>query len=328
MAKITVLGPGGWGIALALTAAANGNEVTLWSAFSKEAESLSKTRCNPKLLDGITIPQEINITDDISCVNGADIVIMAVPSFAVRETAKKLVGMNFGIIANASKGIESPSGKRMSEVILSCLPNARVVSLSGPTHAEEVARKIPTTIVAASRDSDAAILVQNALGNSFFRVYTNDDIIGAEIGGALKNVIAVAAGVIDGIGCGDNTKAALVTRGISEITRLGIAMGAAESTFLGLTGIGDLVVTCTSPHSRNHRYGELLGKGADTKEALEKVGTVEGYFAAAAAIELSKKYNVELPICEQCYEIMYNGADCKKALDILMTRPLKNESEK
>ena len=285
MAKITVLGPGGWGISLALTAAANGNEVTLWSAFSKEAESLSKTRCNPKLLDGITIPQEINITDDISCVNEADIVIMAVPSFAVRETAKKLVGMNFGIIANASKGIESPSGKRMSEVILSCLPNARVVSLSGPTHAEEVARKIPTTIVAASRDTDAALLVQNALGNSFFRVYTNDDIIGAEIGGALKNVIAVAAGVIDGIGCGDNTKAALVTRGISEITRLGIAMGAAESTFLGLTGIGDLVVTCTSPHSRNHRYGELLGKGADTKEALERVGTVEGYFAAAAARE-------------------------------------------
>lgn len=328
MAKITVLGPGGWGIALALTAAANGNEVTLWSAFSKEAESLSKTRCNPKLIDGITIPQEINITDDISCANGADIVIMAVPSFAVRETAKKLVGINFGIIANASKGIESPSGKRMSEVILSCLPNARVVSLSGPTHAEEVARKIPTTIVAASRDSDAAILVQNALGNSFFRVYTNDDIIGAEIGGALKNVIAVAAGVIDGIGCGDNTKAALVTRGISEITRLGVAMGAYERTFLGLTGIGDLVVTCTSPHSRNHRYGELLGKGTDIKEALERVGTVEGYFAAAAAMELSKKYNVELPICEQCYEIMYNGADCKKALDILMTRPLKNESEK
>lgn len=328
MAKITVLGPGGWGIALALTANANGNDVTLWSAFSSEVEMLCKNRCNNKLLDGITIPDEINITDDISRANGSDIVIMAVPSFAVRETAKKLVGINFGIIANASKGIESPSGKRMSEVILSCLPNVRVVSLSGPTHAEEVSRKIPTTIVAASEDIDAAVLVQNALGNSFFRVYTNDDIIGAEIGGALKNVIAVASGIIDGIGCGDNTKAALVTRGISEITRLGVAMGANESTFLGLTGIGDLVVTCTSSHSRNHRYGELLGKGVDTKEALERVGTVEGYHAALAAMELSKKYRVELPICEQCYEIMYNGEDCKKALDILMNRPLKSESEK
>ena len=328
MAKITVLGSGGWGIALALTACYKGNEVSLWSAFSSEVQMLREKRCNNKLLHGITIPDEINITDDIMSVNGADIVIMAVPSFAVRETAKKLENMSFGIIANASKGIESPSGKRMSEVIGSCLKDARVVSLSGPTHAEEVARKIPTTIVAASEDTEAAVIVQNALGNNFFRVYTNDDIIGAEIGGALKNVIAVASGVIDGIGCGDNTKAALVTRGISEITRLGVAMGADSSTFLGLTGIGDLVVTCTSPHSRNHRYGELLGMGVGTREALEMVGTVEGYHAAAAAMELSKKYGVELPICEQCYEIMYNGADCKKALDILMNRPLKNESEK
>lgn len=328
MADITVLGSGGWGIALALTAFGNGNKVNLWSAFDSEVQMLLKTGSNEKLLPGIVIPKEITITDDISCVNGANIVIMAVPSFAVRETSKKLVGMNFDIIANASKGIESPTGKRMSEVILSCLPKARVVSLSGPTHAEEVARKIPTTIVAASGDAEAAILVQKALGNSFFRVYTNNDIIGAEIGGALKNVIAVAAGVIDGIGCGDNTKAALITRGISEITRLGVAMGAAESTFLGLTGIGDLVVTCTSPHSRNHRYGKLLGKGTNAKTALETVGTVEGYYAAAAAMELSQKYAVELPICQQCYEIMYNGADPKKALDILMTRPLKNESEK
>lgn len=328
MAKIIVLGSGGWGIALALTAHSNGNDVTIWSAFEQEVEMLKKERSNPKLLAGIVIPQEIDITGDISRVNGADIVIMAVPSFAVRETAGKLKDLNFGIIANASKGIESPSGNRMSEVILSCMPNARVVSLSGPTHAEEVARKIPTTIVAASSDEEAALYVQASLGNNHFRVYTNDDIIGAEIGGALKNVIAVAAGVIDGIGCGDNTKAALVTRGISEITRLGTAMGASESTFLGLTGIGDLVVTCTSPHSRNHRYGELLGKGMDAKTALETVGTVEGYYAANAAMQLAKKYNVELPICEQCYEIMYNGADCKKALELLMSRPLKNESEK
>ncbi|MBR5452178.1 MAG: NAD(P)-dependent glycerol-3-phosphate dehydrogenase [Clostridia bacterium] len=328
MAKITVLGAGGWGIALALVANANKNDVTIWSAFKSEADALKTNRCNPKLLDGVMIPQEINITDDISSANGSDVVIMAVPSFAVRETAKKLKDINFGIIANASKGIESPSGKRMSEVILSCLPDANVVSLSGPTHAEEVARKIPTTIVAASKETEAAVLVQNALGNPYFRVYTNDDIIGAEIGGALKNVIAVAAGIIDGIGCGDNTKAALVTRGISEITRLGTAMGANESTFLGLTGIGDLVVTCTSPHSRNNRYGKLLGGGMDAKTALETVGTVEGYYAANAAMELSKKYSVELPICEQCYKIMYNGATPEKALELLMTRPFKNESEK
>lgn len=327
MAKITVLGPGGWGIALALTAHKNGNDVILWTAFQKEADELSKTRESKRLLPDVRIPDEILITTDIESAQGSDIVIMAVPSFAVRETALKLKDINFGVIANASKGIEAKSGLRMSEVVLSCIPNATVVALSGPTHAEEVARNIPTTIVAASPCEKAAIAVQNALGNSFFRVYTNDDIIGAELGGAFKNVIAVAAGVIDGIGCGDNTKAALVTRGISEITRLGVALGAKSSTFLGLTGIGDLVVTCTSVHSRNHRYGELVGKGMSTQEALETVGTVEGYFAAAAAMELSKKYSIELPICQQCYEIMYNGVDPKLALDILMTRPQKSESE-
>lgn len=327
MAKITVLGPGGWGIALALTAHKNGNDVILWTAFQKEADELSETRESKRLLPDVRIPDEILITTDIESAQGSDIVIMAVPSFAVRETALKLKDINFGVIANASKGIEAKSGLRMSEVVLSCIPNATVVALSGPTHAEEVARNIPTTIVAASPCNEAAVAVQNALGNNHFRVYTNDDIIGAELGGAFKNVIAVASGIIDGIGCGDNTKAALVTRGISEITRLGVALGAKSSTFLGLTGIGDLVVTCTSVHSRNHRYGELVGKGMSTQEALETVGTVEGYFAAAAAMELSKKYSIELPICQQCYEIMYNGVDPKLALDILMTRPQKSESE-
>ncbi len=326
MTKITILGCGGWGMALAITAFSNGNDVTLWSCFPEEAASLNKTRQNEKLLSGITLPNGIRITSDINEANGSDIIITAVPSFALCETAKRLRNIDFGCLANATKGIDAKTSKRLSVILGETMPSKEIVVLSGPTHAEEVARGIPTAIVAASENESAAEYVQKALSNATFRVYTNKDVIGSELGGAMKNVIAVAAGIIDGLGYGDNTKAALITRGVSEITKLGVAMGADYITFLGLAGIGDLVVTCTSPHSRNHRFGELLGKGVSPEEAKEIVGTVEGYYAAAAAVKLAREQNIEMPICETCYEIIYNGADCKTSLDILMTRPLKSES--
>lgn len=327
MSKIAFLGCGGWAMALSLAAHDSGNTVTMWSLFEKEAEELNKTRANNRLLSGVTLPKEILVTSDITKINGADITVIAVPSFAVRETAKRLKNIDCGIVVNVSKGLEADSSLRLSEVIKEELPQKEIVVFSGPTHAEEVARRVPSTIVASSENLSAAEKVQAAFNNDYLRVYTNDDIIGAELGGAFKNVIAVAAGIIDGLGCGDNTKAALITRGLAEITRLGVTLGAKPTTFLGLTGIGDLVVTCTSHHSRNHQFGLLVGKGMNPQKALAQVGTVEGYYAAAAAVKIAQEKNIEMPICEQCYEIMYNGADCEKALNILMNRPSKPEGE-
>lgn len=327
MSNISVLGCGGWGMALAVTALKAGNSVKMWTCFKEEAEQLGNTRKNDKLLPGITLPQDIYVTDNLPELDGADMTILAVPSFAIRETASSIRSTDHGIIVNVAKGLEKGSDLRLSQVITSELPSARVVTLSGPTHAEEVARGIPSTIVASSTDMTAASEVQSALSCDSLRIYTNDDVVGAELGGAFKNVIAVAAGIIDGLGCGDNTKAALVTRGLAEITRLGVAMGARPTTFLGLTGLGDLVVTCTSEHSRNRRYGRLVGSGKDPREALSEVGTVEGYYAAAAAVDVAEKLGVKMPISRECYEIMYNNADCREALKILMNRPKKAESE-
>lgn len=326
MPKISVLGSGGWGIALAISAFNNGNDVTLWSPFGEEVSLLLEKRTNEKLLKDIRIPDGVKITDDISCVKGDTLTIIATPSIAVREVCERLKNQSdFGIIVNVSKGFEKGSLKRLSEVINEVLPASPVVALTGPSHAEEVARGIPTSIVAASNSLPAAEAVQNIMSSDCLRIYTSGDIIGAELGGALKNVIAVAAGFCDGFGLGDNTKAAMITRGLAEMSRLGICMGAKEYTFAGLTGIGDLVVTCTSKHSRNNRFGFKVGSGIPVKQALEEVGTVEGYYAAQMAHELALKYNVELPIINECYKVLYENRDVNEIVPSLMARPNRSE---
>ena len=324
MSKISVLGAGGWGIALAVSLS-DRHEVLIWSPFEEEVLLLKEKRTNEKLLKGVFIPENIKITSNIEDVNGSDISVIATPSFAVRETAKRLKGIDQGIITIVSKGFEKESLLRLSEVVKAEKPEASVVSLSGPSHAEEVAKKIPTMLTAASEDRASALAVQSAFSNEYLRVYTANDIIGVELGGALKNVIAVAAGVCDGMGLGDNSKAALITRGLREMTRLGVKMGAKRETFAGLTGMGDLIVTCTSAHSRNNRFGFLVGSGTSVKEALQSVGTVEGYYAADMAKKLATRYNVSMPICELCYQTMYEGMSIEDSVKDLMTRPFRDE---
>lgn len=325
--KISVLGSGGWGLALAMVAYRNGHDVLVWSLFEKEINELKINRENKKLLPGIKIPEEIKLTSVISDIENSDITVIAVPSLAVRNIAKQVAGVkNTGIIVNVAKGIEEESLKRLSEVILEEI-NAPIVVLSGPSHAEEVARQIPTSVVSSSRNMEATAKVIEAFSNESLRIYNNDDILGVELGGALKNVIAVAAGFCDGMGLGDNTKAALITRGLIEISRLGVAMGAKERTFSGLTGLGDLIVTCTSTHSRNHRFGEMVGKGTDVKTALETVGTVEGYYATKLAFSLAEKFGVNMPIINECYNVLYKNETVSKVVKNLMLRPQKDEYE-
>lgn len=326
MAKITVLGSGGWGIALAINAYECGHDVTLWSAFEEEVALLNEKHTNEKLLKGIILPEDMKITTDISCAEGSLITIIAVPSVAVRSVAEKLSAVkDHGIIVNVAKGFEKGSLKRLSEVISEVLPNDIVAVLSGPSHAEEVARKIPTAVSVASKSPSAASVVQDVLSNEFFRIYTSSDLVGTELGGALKNVIAICAGICDGLSLGDNTKAALITRGLAEMAQLGICLGAKERTFAGLTGIGDLVVTCTSRHSRNNRFGFKVGSGVPVDQALEEVGTVEGYYAAEMAHELGEKCSANLPIIECCYEILYEGRPVDTVVRDLMLRPKKSE---
>lgn len=326
MAKVTILGSGGWGTALAISAFYCGHTVTLWSPFEQEVTELLKNRENIKLLPGILIPDDILITSDINCASGSLITIIACPSIAVRSVAKQLsfVG-NHGIVVNVAKGFEKDSLKRLSEVISEELPNDKICVLSGPSHAEEVARMIPTSLAAASKSFTAASIVQDVLSSEHLRIYTANDIVGVELGGALKNVIAVCAGISDGLGLGDNTKAALITRGLSEMANLGVCMGADERTFMGLTGIGDLVVTCTSQHSRNNRFGNKVGSGVAVAKALADVGTVEGYYATLMAYQLGKKYGVELPIINSCYEVLYEDYQPDLAVKELMTRPKGKE---
>lgn len=326
MVKVSVLGSGGWGIALALCAYNNGCKVTLWSPFEDEVEMLKTKRTNEKLLKDVFIPEDIEITSDLSVVEGDTITIIAVPSTAVRSVAQQLKQYkNFGIIVNVSKGFEKESLKRLSEVVSEELPESPVVALTGPSHAEEVARKMPTSIVAASNSLAAAQVVQGIMKSEYLKIYTSGDIIGAELGGALKNIIAIAAGICGGLGLGDNTRAALITRGMAEMARLGVCMGAKGYTFTGLTGIGDLIVTCMSDHSRNNRFGKKLGQGVSVKDALQQVGTVEGYYAAEMAHKLSLKYGIELPIISECYAVLYEGKDIKQALSDLMRRPGRSE---
>lgn len=328
MAKITVLGSGGWGIALAITAYNCGNEVTLWTPFEDEAKCLLETRASEKLLKGVTIPDEIGVSTDINVAEGSDITIIATPSFAVAETADKLSKVNdFGIVVNVAKGLEDGTGRRLSELLSSKLNGAKIVVLSGPSHAEEVSRGEPTSLVAASTDFEAARFVQETLMCETLRIYTGSDLVGVELGGAFKNIIAVASGMGDGLSLGDNPKAALITRGLAEIARLGATLGAKLETFTGLTGLGDLIVTCTSVHSRNYRFGKLVGKGVSVDEALKIVGTVEGYHAAKVAYELAKAKQVEMPIIEGVYAVLYKGFRVEDMVKSLMTRPGKAEHE-
>lgn len=327
MGKISVLGCG-WGTALSLAAHRNHHDVIMWSPFEEEVRLLNEKREHEKLLPGVKIPEDIKITTDLGAIDGSDFTIIAVPSNVIRQTAAKLKTIkNTGIIVNASKGIKEGSLLRLSQVISQELPDRKVAVLSGPSHAEEVARNIPTTVVTASEDIEVAKRVQQALMHKTLRIYTNQDVVGVELGGALKNVIAVSAGICDGLGLGDNTRAALITRGLTEIARLGVKMGAMNQTFAGLTGLGDLVVTCTSKHSRNRRFGILVGQSVPVNEALKQVGTVEGYYATKTAWQLSRRYDVEMPITHQCYKILYENLPVKEVVYNLMLRPGKHELE-
>lgn len=329
MANITVLGAGGFGTALAVMSEKIGHNVTLWSLFEDEITAIKKDGENKKLLPDIKVNENVKLTTDINCVAQADIVIFAVPSFAIRETAKKIrpIILRKTIVANVAKGFEPKSNKLLSTVLKEELEFNPVVILTGPSHAEEVAKETPTSILCVSEDMSAAKEVQTQLMTNFLRIYLSKDLLGAQLGGALKNVIALAAGICDGLNFGDNAKAALITRGIAEISRLGQAMGADKETFSGLSGIGDLIVTCTSMHSRNRRMGILVGSGKNAKTALEQVGmTVEGYYACEIAYTLKDEYNVEMPIVTAVYDILFNN---KNAYDVaigLMQRPGTSEN--
>lgn len=331
--KTTVLGAGSWGIALSLVLDHNGHQVKLWEFRPDAAERLQKTRDAKEFLPGIILPPSIQVINDfqLACAD-ADILIIAVPSHVVRSVGERLNQIHFNnppVLINVAKGIENETLMRMSEVLQQTIAWANptnIVTLSGPSHAEEVSRKIPTAIVSASKNMAAAELVQQTFMNEFFRVYTNSDIVGVELGGALKNIIAIAAGICDGAGFGDNTKAALQPRGLVEIVRLGVAMGADPITFAGLSGMGDLIVTCMSRHSRNRYVGEQIGKGRKLDDILkEMVMVAEGVKTTKSAYALSKKYQVEMPITEQVYQILFQGKDAKVALKELMLRGPKEE---
>ena len=328
--KITVLGSGGWGTALSLLLLDNGNDVTLWSFLEKEAEALRETRENP-MLKGVPLPDGLKITTDMGAVSGCGLVVLATPSFAVRETARKLAPLldKDALVVSVAKGIEKDTALCMTQIIEEELGGrGRVAALSGPSHAEEVGRRVPTGVVAASADLEAARQVQDIFMSPRFRVYTNEDVTGVELGAALKNVLALCCGVSDGMGLGDNTKALLMTRGMTEMARLGVAMGGRKETFAGLSGMGDLIVTCTSMHSRNRRCGILIGKGTAPEQAVKEIGmVVEGYYAAANAKTLADKLGVEMPITEAAYAVLYGGKDPKTVVTELMTRDKKPESE-
>ena len=330
MKKIGVLGAGTWGMALARMLCINGHEVTVWSALEREIEEFSATRRHPNL-PGMVIPEAIRFTKDMETVcSGKDVLLFAVPSPFVRATAKKAAPYipHGQIIVDVAKGIEADTLFTMTQIIADALqdPSVKLVALSGPTHAEEVARDLPTTIVSACEDQAAAEQVQDIFWGTCMRVYTNADVLGVELCGAMKNIIALASGIATGLGFGDNAKAALITRGIVEISRLGTAMGCREQTFGGLAGIGDLIVTATSMHSRNNRCGMLLGQGIAPAEAVKQVGmVVEGINALPAAMRLKEHYRVEMPIVEAVNAIVNEGADAMTTVRALMARDKKPE---
>ena len=331
MAKISVIGSGGWGIALTILLYKNGHDLTIWSFDKREAEELKTTRENKTKLPNILIPEDIKVTDDLKeAVDNKDVLILAVPSKAIRSVSKSLKDIikDNQIIINVAKGLEEDTLKTTTDIIEEELKgkNPQVAVLSGPSHAEEVGKGIPTTCVVSAHNKELTLYLQNIFMNPSFRVYTSPDMLGVEIGGALKNVIALAAGIADGLNYGDNTKAALITRGIKEISLLGVAMGGEQSTFYGLTGLGDLIVTCASMHSRNRRAGILLGEGKTLDEAIKEVNmVVEGVYSAKSALMAAKKYNVEIPIIEQVNAVLFENKNAAEAVNELMIRDKKLE---
>lgn len=329
MSKISVIGAGSWGIALSVLLHKNGHEVTIWSIIEDEVKMLIREREHKDKLPGVIISDDIKITSDLEdAVKERDMLVLAVPSPYVRSTSALLKPYvkEGQIIVNVAKGIEESTLCTLTDIIEEEIMGVQACVLSGPSHAEEVGRGIPTTCVAGAKKRETAEFIQNTFMNSVFRVYTSPDILGIELGGALKNVIALAAGIADGLGYGDNTKAALITRGIAEISRLGIMMGGKAETFYGLSGIGDLIVTCASMHSRNRRAGILIGKGFTMDEAMDEVKmVVEGVYSAKAALKLSNKYNVNLPIIEQVNDVLFNNKAASEAVKELMIRDKKIE---
>ena len=326
--KISVIGSGSWGSAVSILLAKNGHDVNLWSWQKEESDRLSRDRENCEVLPGAKFPDNIVCTYDLACAEDADIVVCASPSVATRTVAHQLSPhIHDGqIVINISKGLEESTLSRLSQVYKSEIPQAKIAVMSGPSHAEEVSQALPTTNVIACDDIEVAKFIQSAFMSDVFRIYTSDDIIGVELGGALKNVIALAAGVSDGLGFGDNTKAALMTRGLAEITRLGVALGAKWETFFGLSGVGDLIVTCTSMHSRNRRAGILLGQGKSLDDTLNEVHmVVEGVNACVCAYKLAEREHINMPIVNEMYNILYNGKDAKTAVFNLMMREKKSE---
>ena len=326
--QITMLGSGAWGTALAKLLCENGHTVYLWNRSAQRAAQMEQTRLNPRL-KGVELPEGLRVTADLSCVRDSEMVVFATPSFAIRETAalvRPLLRQNV-ILVSVTKGIEAETGLRMTQII-SQETGLKAAALSGPSHAEEVSRNIPTGCVAACTEIGVAEQIQDAFMNDTFRVYASTDVVGVELSAAMKNVIALSAGISDGLGLGDNSKALLVTRGLTELARLGIAMGGRQETFAGLAGVGDMIVTCTSMHSRNRQAGILIGRGLSVEEAMNKVGAVvEGYYAAKSAYQLAKKVGADMPIAREAYAVLYEGKPAAETIQALMGRDKKHEFE-
>lgn len=329
--SVAVLGAGSWGIAIARLLDSNGSAVRMWEFDSDEYAKLIERRSLPEKLPGITIPDSIQITNDLdAAVADAELVVLVVPSQSLRPVVRRLagkIGPEVGLV-NLAKGIETESLCRMSEVILQELncPRGKVATLSGPSHAEEVARDILTTVVVGAHDEGFAARLQRQFSTASFRVYTSDDVIGVELGGALKNIVAIGVGITDGLGMGDNTRGALITRGLAELTRLGVTLGARPETFAGLSGIGDLITTCTSQHSRNRFVGEKIGGGMSLEQVLESMSMVaEGVQTTRSGSALARQYQVEMPITEQVYKVLFEDKSAATAAEELMGRQLKAE---
>lgn len=329
--RIGVLGGGSWGTALAILLANKGYDVDMWLRDESQIAEMNETRENKRYLPNIKLPDNLRVSSDLEgVIHNKQTILLSVPTHGVRDILNKSKGYisSSQIIVNVAKGIENDTLLRISEIVKEVIPQNRYAVLSGPSHAEEVALNMPTTVVSASLDKDVAEYVQDLFITPSFRVYTNPDIIGVELGGSLKNVIALGAGISDGLGCGDNTKAALMTRGIFEMARLGEKMGANISTFSGLAGIGDLIVTCTSMHSRNRRAGILIGQGKSLDEATKEVGmVVEGIRTTKSTYKLAEKYNIDMPITNEIYNVLYNNKDVKNSIVNLMVRDKKHEME-
>ena len=329
--KVSVIAAGSWGTALSMVLFENGHDVTVWSRSDEQVKEIIQTHKNESFLPGVDIPEGIIFTSDKKqALEQAEIIVFSVPSQHYRNVLSDFHNLNMirkdAIIVNVSKGIDMETLETVSQITERILPNATFVALSGPSHAEEVAMRLPTALVSASKSRIAAECIQDLFSNDYIRVYTNPDVIGVEISGALKNIIALGAGISDGLGYGDNAKAALITRGIKEIAILGIAMGANVDTFKGLAGVGDLIVTCTSMHSRNRRCGILLGEGFTLKEAIEKVGlVVEGAYTVKSAYALKNKYQLDMPITTELYKVLYEDKNAREAVNHLMTRQRKHE---